>query len=215
MTDYVATRWYRAPEVLLTFKKYSTAMDMWSVGCIFGELLLRKPLLPGTDANHQLELIFTLLGTPSDEDTLAIPNIKSRDRVTKLAKKQGKAFEMIFRDCNPQAVDLIKKLLVFNPDKRFTVEQALSHPYLQALHFKEDEPSAIPVSMFDFEFEKHELSLKGFKDLIYDEILLHHFIEKREEYEKAKREYESAIHLPVRRYSRDLEESDDENDDIS
>ena len=49
MTDYVATRWYRAPEVLLSFKKYTNAMDMWSVGCIFGELLLRKPILPGND----------------------------------------------------------------------------------------------------------------------------------------------------------------------
>jgi serine/threonine protein kinase len=49
MTDYVATRWYRAPEVLLSFKKYTSAMDVWSAGCIFGELLLRKPLLPGND----------------------------------------------------------------------------------------------------------------------------------------------------------------------
>ena len=49
MTDYVATRWYRAPEVLLAVKQYTCAMDMWSVGCIFAELLLRKPILPGKD----------------------------------------------------------------------------------------------------------------------------------------------------------------------
>lgn len=52
MTDYVATRWYRAPEVLLSFKKYSSAMDVWSAGCIFAELLLRKPLLPGNDTQQ-------------------------------------------------------------------------------------------------------------------------------------------------------------------
>ena len=215
MTDYVATRWYRAPEVLLTFKKYTAAMDMWSVGCIFGELLMRKPLLPGTDAQHQIDLIFTLLGTPTDEDIQAIPNLKSRDKVLKLTKKAPKSFDTIFRDCNPFAVDLLKKLLMFNPEKRFTVEQALNHPYLKALHFAEDEPSGAPVSMFDFEFEKHEINLNGFKDLIYEEILLHHFLDKKEEYERNKLEYETTVHLPARRYSRDQEESDDENDDIS
>lgn len=216
MTDYVATRWYRAPEVLLAYKKYSTAMDMWSVGCIFSELLLRKPLLPGTDASQQIDLIFSLLGTPSEDEISLIPNLKSREKVLKMPKKQPKSFEMIFRDCNPQATDLVKNLLIFNPDKRFTVEQALSHPYLAALHFTEDEPSCQPINMFDFEFEKHDLNLKGFKDLIYEEILLHHFPEKKEEYEKSKQEYDSSIQMPVRRYSRDQEESDDEeNDDIS
>lgn len=214
MTDYVATRWYRAPEVLLTFKKYTAAMDMWSVGCIFGELLLRKPLLPGTDANHQIDLIFGLIGSPSEEDIQSIPNTKAREKVMKMVKKQGKAFEVIFRESNPQAVDLIKKLLVFNPEKRFTVEQALSHPYLSALHFTDDEPSCPEVSMFDFEFERLQLSMKDFKDLIYEEILLHHFQSKKEEYEKAKADYEAHSKLPVRRYSRDRE-SDSENDEPS
>ena len=223
MTDYVATRWYRAPEVLLAYKKYSAAMDMWSVGCIFSELLLRKPLLPGTDANQQIDLIFTLLGTPTDEEINSIPNLKSREKVLKMPKKQPKSFEMIFRDCNPQAIDLVKNLLLFNPDKRFTVEQALSHPYLVALHFSEDEPCCQPFNMFDFEFEKHDLNLKGFKDLIYEEILLHHFPQKKEEYEKGKLDYDNSLNMPVRRRSGGSEESseeeeveeDDENDDIS
>ena len=212
MTDYVATRWYRAPEVLLTFKKYTAAMDMWSVGCIFGELLLRKPILPGTDANHQIDLIFNLIGTPSDEDILSIPNPKAREKVLKLTKRSPKPIEMLFRDANPQAVDLLQKLLIFNPEKRFTVEQALAHPYLSALHFAEDEPTCKPVSMFDFEFERQQLSMKDFKDLIYSEILLHHFQDKRDEYEKAKEDYDAHASMPVRRMSRD-EESDDDNDE--
>lgn len=135
MTDYVATRWYRAPEVLLAYKRYTGAMDMWSVGCIFAELLIRKPLLPGTDPKHQLELIFNLLGTPSQEDIDSIPNPLSRSKVSRATKRSGKPFEMLFRNCNPLAIDLLKQMLVFNPDKRITVEQALDHPYLDTLHY--------------------------------------------------------------------------------
>lgn len=213
MTDYVATRWYRAPEVLLTFKKYTAAMDMWSVGCIFGELLLRKPILPGTDANHQIDLIFNLIGTPSDDDILSIPNAKARDKVLRMPKRHAKPLEMVIRNANPIALDLLKNLLVFNPDKRMTVEQALNHPYLSALHFADDEPSCSPISMFDFEFEKLQLNMKEFKDLIYDEILLHHFSNKKEEYENSKHEYENNAKMPARRYSRDIEESEDDNDE--
>ena len=57
MTDYVATRWYRAPEVILSWKKYTKAIDMWSIGCILAELVGRKPIFPGSDSQHQLQLI--------------------------------------------------------------------------------------------------------------------------------------------------------------
>lgn len=67
-TDYVATRWYRAPELCGSFfAKYSPAIDIWSIGCIFAEILLGKPLFPGRNVVHQLELITDLLGTPSAE----------------------------------------------------------------------------------------------------------------------------------------------------
>jgi len=75
MTDYVASRWYRAPEVLLTWKKYTKAIDMWSVGCILAELLGREPLFPGADSRHQLDLITQILGSPSEH---AMANIKVR-----------------------------------------------------------------------------------------------------------------------------------------
>ena len=186
MTDYVATRWYRAPEVLLTYKKYTAAMDMWSVGCIFGELLLRKPLLPGTDANHQIEIIFNLLGTPSEADIESIPNPRAKEKVLRTSKRTGKAFESVFKDCNPQALDLLKKMLDFNPERRIGVESALSHPYLATLHFPDDEPTANPVSLFDFEYERQLLTMRDLKDLMYEEILLYHFNSKRQEYEANK-----------------------------
>lgn len=67
MTEYVATRWYRAPEIMLSFQRYSKAIDMWSVGCIFAELLGGKPLFKGRDYVDQLNQILAILGTPDDE----------------------------------------------------------------------------------------------------------------------------------------------------
>ena len=189
MTDYVATRWYRAPEVLLTYKKYTAAMDMWSIGCIFAELLLRKPLFPGTDTNHQIEIITNLLGYPSEEDIECIPNPRAKDKVLRMTKCTGKPFESIFKEADPQALDLLKRLLEFNPDKRITVNEAISHPYLASLYYPDDEPTTKPVSLFDFEFERQSMTMRDLKDLMYEEILFYHFNEKREAYEKAKSDY--------------------------
>ena len=68
LTEYVVTRWYRAPEIMLSCQEYTKAIDVWSVGCIFAELLGRKPLFPGDDYIHQLQIICDKLGTPSDEE---------------------------------------------------------------------------------------------------------------------------------------------------
>ena len=209
MTDYVATRWYRAPELLLTYKTYTSAMDVWSVGCIFGELLLRKPLLPGTDANQQLEIIFNLIGTPSPDDIKKIPHPRSREKVTRMLPRQGKDLATVFRDANPHAMDLLKKLLTFDPDKRISVEQALCHPYLEGLHFPDDEPTTVPVSLFDFEYERQILTMKDLKDLMYEEILLYHFNDKKQEYDRNKAEY-MATHQPTISLLRTHEESDDQ-----
>jgi len=186
MTDYVATRWYRAPEVLLTYKVYTEAMDLWSVGCILGELLLRKPILPGNDTQHQLELIFNLIGSPANDDILAIPNPKSREKLQRLPKTSCATLDSKFASCNPEAVDLLKCLLQFNPSKRVSAEDALNHPYFSELHSAEDEPVAQPVAYFDFAFEREVLGVEEWKQKIYEEILLYHFPEKREEYENSK-----------------------------
>lgn len=174
MTDYVATRWYRAPEVLLTYKRYTEAMDVWSVGVILGELFVRKPLLPGNDALHQCELIFNLIGTPTEQDIMNIPNPRSREKVMRFTPRVGKSFELAFRGCNPLGIDLLKRLLTFDPVQRITVDEALRHPYLSELHFPEDEPISTPVSSLDFAFENTVLSMRELKDLLYTEILLYH-----------------------------------------
>jgi len=182
MTDYVATRWYRAPELLLAAKEYGPSVDMWSVGCILAELLRRKPFLPGTETKTQLELIIDVFGNPTKEEINSIPKEKSKKFILSLPKKQAKPFDVLFPRANPLALDLLKKLMVFDPAKRITVEEALKHPYLSALHFPEDEPVAEPVSPVEFEFEKYPLSLAQLKDLVYEEILLYHFEDFKKEY---------------------------------
>ena len=114
MTDYVATRWYRAPELLLAQKSYSTSVDVWSIGCIFAELLKRRPLWQGTDskfsqfnlflAKNQIELIFDTIGTPSDEDIQKIQREKSKYFVKGLAKRKGVNFEQLFPKAAPEGL---------------------------------------------------------------------------------------------------------------
>ena len=77
LTEYVVTRWYRAPELLVENQVYSTSIDVWAVGCIFAEMLGRKALFPGRDYLHQLRLIIDVLGTPSEEDLSCITNAQA------------------------------------------------------------------------------------------------------------------------------------------
>lgn len=184
MTDYVATRWYRPPELLLETKDYGPAVDVWSVGCILAELLKRKPFLPGTDTKHQLDLIFDMFGTPSEEDIDIVPYPKLRKYLRSLPIKKPRDLHIILPKADPEAIDLIKKMTTFNPRNRITVEEALKHPYLKDLHYPDDEPSRDPVPSIEFEFEKSNLSLEQLKDILYEEILLYHFGDFRKDYMK-------------------------------
>lgn len=177
LTDYVATRWYRAPELLLGNEGYDEKIDVWSVGCVLAEMLLRKPFLMGTDWKNQLFLILELLGKPAPETLGFVENAKAKDFLKNYEAKVAATFDTIFTKvkADPQAVDLLKKLLLFDPTRRCTIEAALDHPYLQDLHDPADEPTASPLSAAEFEFEHLELNKEQTKDAIYEEILLHHF----------------------------------------
>ncbi len=87
-----------------------------------------------------------------------------------LPRKQGKSLQKLFQGVNTDAVDLLKKMLMFNPNERITVEEALQHPYLSELHIPDDEPSAELVNGFDFDFELYPIEKEEYKQLIYDEI---------------------------------------------
>ncbi|TFY60320.1 hypothetical protein EVG20_g7458 [Dentipellis fragilis] len=171
LTEYVATRWYRAPEVMLTFKEYTRAIDIWSVGCVLAEMLSGKPLFPGRDYHHQLSLILDILGTPSLDDFYAITSQRSREYLRALPFRKKRPFEQLFPDANPLAIDLMEKCLTFSPKKRIDVSEALKHPYLESYHDSEDEPSseALDPSFFDFD-NGGTLGKDELKVLIYKEI---------------------------------------------
>lgn len=130
MTDYIATRWYRAPEVILSWKRYSASIDVWSVGCILAELITRKPLLPATSEEEQIQLITDLVGNPQDDLVNQITNPKNKEFIQSLPKRTPKDFSSLFKGANPDAVDLIRRMLTFDPVKRITIDEALSHPYM-------------------------------------------------------------------------------------
>ncbi|GIL65367.1 hypothetical protein Vafri_19022 [Volvox africanus] len=174
-TDYVATRWYRAPELCGSFfAKYSPAIDIWSVGCIFAEVLLGKPLFPGRNVVHQLELITDLLGTPSAEVIAKVRNEKARRFLLNMKPKPGIPFELHFPRADRIALRLLKRLLAFDPAERPTAEEALADPYFTGLHCVAREPVAQPLSKMAFEFDRRKLTLEDVRELIYREILEYH-----------------------------------------
>lgn len=161
-TEYVQTRWYRAPEVMLSSQNYSRSVDVWSVGCIMGELIKRAVLFPGSQYLHQLKLYCDLIGLPSDEDLKFISNEKALKYIRTL-NRIPKDFKEVFPSANPVALDLLQKMLILNPDKRITVDEALAHPYFDNLHIPElettcEKPFSLDVD--DMKLTRNELQVR-------------------------------------------------------
>ena len=129
-TNRVITLWYRPPELLLGATMYGPAIDMWSAGCIFAELLLRKPILPGKNEFEQIDLIFKLLGTPDEASWPACKTLQYYDMIlSQNPRKYQSRFEDKFGGLDPSAKDLLRKLLVMDPDKRISADDALDHEW--------------------------------------------------------------------------------------
>ncbi|XP_035284219.1 mitogen-activated protein kinase 15 [Anguilla anguilla] len=171
LTEYVATRWYRAPEILLGSPRYTKGVDMWSVGCILGEMLLGKPLFPGTSTINQVERILSTVPRPSAEDVQSIHSEYGASVIQRmLLRPQVPLVEMLPASVAPDALDLLQQLLVFNPDKRLSAEQALQHPYVCRFHNPAQEPSlsyevVLPVD------DWVQLSVAQYRNKLYEMIL--------------------------------------------
>ncbi|KAJ7521207.1 hypothetical protein O6H91_19G042500 [Diphasiastrum complanatum] len=174
-TDYVATRWYRAPELCGSFfSKYTPAVDIWSIGCIFAELLTGKPLFPGKNVVHQLDLMTDLLGSPSVETIARVRNEKAKRYLGSMRKKPPVPFVQKFPNADPLALRLLERLLAFDPRDRPSAEEALADPYFRGLSNIEKEPLAQPITKIEFEFERRRINKDDVRELIYREILEYH-----------------------------------------
>ena len=170
MTEHVVTRWYRPPELMLCPDGlYDYAVDMWSCGCIFGEMLGRRPLFPGKNFIHQLTLIFDIIGSPNPSEVAHIRNLQAIKFLESQRAKDKTPFQMIYPDASKGAIAMLECLLLFTPNERFNADEALKSPYLAAI---KDTPSLIfpPVSeMFEFCFERTNLSKYQLKQMIINE----------------------------------------------
>lgn len=168
LTEYVVTRWYRAPEVMYSIQDYSYKIDVWAMGCILAELYGRKPLFPGEDYIKQMNLIFEVLGTPSDEDIEYISNKRALQYIKLLPHKDPIPLRHIFPNASKYGIDLMEKMLQFNPKKRISVQDALDHPYFRDLRVVESEITA--DEPFDFSFENNMYDKKQLQELMWEEI---------------------------------------------
>ena len=196
MTQHVATRWYRAPELILR-QKYTPSIDVWSVGCIFGELLNMKvvgnhreamfpgdscmPLSPGHASRgrrnlEQLDVICNVLGTPSVEllRQMNLPESQIREVLAK-PKRKPVDLRIKFPHATPESIDLLQQMLSFNPNTRISVHDALHHSYLTTPGRSSPIPTSLPGNdpeagtEIDFEFEEKARDLESIRKMILEE----------------------------------------------
>ena len=177
MSFYSTTRWYRSPEMILQ-SVYGTEIDMWSTGCVFAELLLRRPLFQGRNQFDQLYCILNVLGTPSREDICQTIissqdlHAKSKRELLRMYRQHRKncvrfvqSFQLapifltnIFPDLCAFALDMMSKLLSFNQHKRISAATALKHPYLNTSIVDD----CHPLSFFDWSIPKSQQEVTDF-----------------------------------------------------
>ncbi|XP_078658563.1 stress-activated protein kinase JNK-like isoform X5 [Branchiostoma floridae x Branchiostoma belcheri] len=183
MTPYVVTRYYRAPEVILGMG-YTENVDIWSMGCILGETVKGTVMFPGTDHIDQWNKIIEQLGTPS-QDFMKRLQPTVRNYVENRPKYAGYSFEKLFPDVlfpaestehnklkASQARDLLSKMLVIDPYKRITVDQALQHPYVNVWYDPSEVEGVSPAPIpYDHSIDEREHTVEQWKDLIYKEVV--------------------------------------------
>ena len=171
LTEYVVTRWYRAPEVMCCRKWYEARIDVWSLGCIISELYTRKPLWKGKHSRDQLSLIFDTLGTPTN--TSWITTESQRRWVQQLPYKPPKDLSQVLPGSTPLARDFIAQCLIYNPAQRPTITQVIDHPFLASRkrdrHYKE-----CPKFNISFEYEKKIKTSFGVRHMMYEELCKFH-----------------------------------------
>ncbi|KAJ5856457.1 CMGC/MAPK/P38 protein kinase [Penicillium soppii] len=142
MTGYVSMRHYRAPETMLTWQKYTVQVDIWSAGCILAEMIAGKPLFPGQSHADQFSVIADLLGSVPRKVLETISSQTTSKYIEGLPARTKQPMASRIKNASPYAIDLLEKLLVWDPEERLSAGAALAHPYLELYHDSTDEPVA-------------------------------------------------------------------------
>lgn len=150
-TEFISTRAYRAPEIMLSYQGYSPAVDVWSTGCILAEFLSKQIFFSATDYVGHLNKILQILGSPSKKIKDKIESKNILDYINHLGDIPPTPLIKLFPDATSDCLDLLSKMLVFDKDERITVDKALAHPYFSIWSDPEDEYNCQEV--FEFEFE--------------------------------------------------------------
>eukprot|EP01012_Entosiphon_sulcatum_P064332 TRINITY_DN9312_c0_g1_i1.p1 TRINITY_DN9312_c0_g1~~TRINITY_DN9312_c0_g1_i1.p1 ORF type:complete len:406 (+),score=53.33 TRINITY_DN9312_c0_g1_i1:765-1982(+) len=172
MTEYVVTRWYRAPELLLQERYYDGAIDVWSVGCVLAELLGRKPVFPGSDYIDEIIKITNIVGTPTEHDLSNFGSEAAREFIRSLQFKESIPWDELFPKAEPLAIDLLTQMLKFDPAQRLTADEALQHPYLAANASPEDECTA--PQKYKYPYDGCTLDKYQMKEIIFQQVIDFH-----------------------------------------
>eukprot|EP00397_Hematodinium_sp_SG-2012_P028358 GEMP01029849.1.p1 GENE.GEMP01029849.1~~GEMP01029849.1.p1 ORF type:complete len:394 (+),score=69.46 GEMP01029849.1:223-1404(+) len=173
LTDYVVTRWYRAPEVVLMASEYSNKIDVWSIGCILAEMIHRRAHFMGKDHLDQIKKIIGALGMPSEAKLKPwLSEGPARRFLAKCHGGEGTSFKEQFPRSKPETIEALERMIEFNPPDRATVEEVLRLPYFEGLHNEADEPVAPQV--VDWKFDDFQPTRRLLLNYLYMESSLFH-----------------------------------------
>ncbi|KAK5648678.1 hypothetical protein RI129_003570 [Pyrocoelia pectoralis] len=177
LTDYVATRWYRAPEILIANRKYTKGIDMWSLGCILAEMILGKPIFPGTSTVNQVEKIMASIPIPSQEDIalICLSGVGSSMIKNSISLQRVPLKVLLGQNISEDSLDLINNLLIFNPYKRLTAEGALEHTYVSRFR-NTGEEIVMNVNVIPPLNDDIRLTVDDYRNKLYEIMSTHHHI---------------------------------------
>ena len=170
LTDYVATRWYRAPEILLGSTRYTRGVDIWAVGAILGEMLNGRPVFPGTSTMNQIERIVEVTNMPQKGDIDSISSPYAQTMLESLPVMNYKTIPETFPSATSDCLDVLQSCFYFNPDKRPTAEELLRHVFVAEFHNEEEEPVYPGGALILPIDDNTKLTAAQYRERLYQEI---------------------------------------------
>merc|ERR1719412_3454645 len=171
LTEYVVTRWYRAPEVMCCSRLYDYQIDTWALGCISAELYYRRPVFKGRNHIEQLQLIFHYMGTPKDLSWIQTPD--ARKWIAGMPKKPPQDLSKIMPGADEQAKQFMAQLLITNPNERPTITKAIAHPWMKEFA-REKDYKKCPEFNISFEYEARIKTNFGVRHMMFQELTKFH-----------------------------------------